>query len=346
MTVARALAERRGAGSSCKEEAAFSCLTPDPEAERMNETSTWSDLDEKNASLLSCAIQGWQAAAAQVWASFCLSSFFSCVVTWHLHFRLFIAQGCASSQNNLGLMSEQGRGVPQDDREAVQWYSRAAEQGDAGAMYNLGWMIEQGRGVGQSNSAAAARYKEAAHRGFAPAQLCLGLLSARGHGVPQSTGEAAKWLRRASEGGLREATYHLGLLAGYADQDVPVAPLHPAAERGVGAAAAEATALPAAVEALPVPKHEAAHLDWYEAAAAFGDPAGAACLAELLALGSPRLLVPFSGAPEASSVAVGPTAEALSRAQALAQAAAALGSGRAVRVLRSLSRRGGGAHTT
>ena len=31
-----------------------------------------------------------------------------------------------------------GRGVPQDDAEAVRWYRLAAEQGEASAQYNLG----------------------------------------------------------------------------------------------------------------------------------------------------------------------------------------------------------------
>ncbi len=38
-------------------------------------------------------------------------------------------QGNAIAQNNLGLMYDQGRGVPQDDARAVKWYSKAAEQG-------------------------------------------------------------------------------------------------------------------------------------------------------------------------------------------------------------------------
>ena len=33
-----------------------------------------------------------------------------------------------------------GRGVPQDDAEAVQWFRQAAEQGYAEAQYNLGIM--------------------------------------------------------------------------------------------------------------------------------------------------------------------------------------------------------------
>jgi uncharacterized protein len=39
-----------------------------------------------------------------------------------------------------------GRGVSQDDAEAVKWYRKAAEQGYPAAQFNLGEMHRQGRG--------------------------------------------------------------------------------------------------------------------------------------------------------------------------------------------------------
>ena len=41
--------------------------------------------------------------------------------------------GEASAQFELGLMYANGRGVPQDDAEAIAWYRRSTEQGHAGA---------------------------------------------------------------------------------------------------------------------------------------------------------------------------------------------------------------------
>ncbi len=46
-------------------------------------------------------------------------------------FRPLAEQGNAEAQFNLGGMYRQGRGVPQDDAEAMKWYRKAAEQGDA-----------------------------------------------------------------------------------------------------------------------------------------------------------------------------------------------------------------------
>ena len=37
--------------------------------------------------------------------------------------------------------------MPEDDREAVKWFRKAAEQGDASAQYNLGVMYANGEGV-------------------------------------------------------------------------------------------------------------------------------------------------------------------------------------------------------
>ena len=56
-------------------------------------------------------------------------------------------QGDAEAQSNLGSMYATGRGVPQDEAEAVRWYRLAAEQGLAVGQSNLGSMYAEGRGV-------------------------------------------------------------------------------------------------------------------------------------------------------------------------------------------------------
>ena len=53
-------------------------------------------------------------------------------------------QGDADAQYNLGAMYVTGRGVPQDDAEALRWYRLAAEQGNARAQLNLGVMYDTG----------------------------------------------------------------------------------------------------------------------------------------------------------------------------------------------------------
>jgi len=56
-------------------------------------------------------------------------------------------QGDARAQNNLGVMYENGKGVPQNIAEAVKWYRLAAGQGYAGAQNNLGLIYAIGRGI-------------------------------------------------------------------------------------------------------------------------------------------------------------------------------------------------------
>ena len=56
-------------------------------------------------------------------------------------------QGNEYAQLYLGLMYDNGDGVPENDAEAVKWYRKAAEQGHANAQSNLGFMYANGDGV-------------------------------------------------------------------------------------------------------------------------------------------------------------------------------------------------------
>ena len=50
--------------------------------------------------------------------------------------------GNASAQYSLGLVYDNGDGIPQDHAEAVKWYRLAADQGHAIAQTNLGLMYD------------------------------------------------------------------------------------------------------------------------------------------------------------------------------------------------------------
>ena len=73
--------------------------------------------------------------------------------------------GDADAQYNLGVMYDNGEGVPQDYAEAVKWYRLAAEQGYAKAQTNLGFMYEKGQGVLQDNATAHMWYNVGAANG-------------------------------------------------------------------------------------------------------------------------------------------------------------------------------------
>lgn len=54
----------------------------------------------------------------------------------------------------VGVRQPRGRGVQQNDTEAVAWYRKAAEQGDALAQHNLGVRYYLGHGVPQDYARA------------------------------------------------------------------------------------------------------------------------------------------------------------------------------------------------
>jgi TPR repeat protein len=115
--------------------------------------------------------------------------------------------GDAKAQNKLGVMYDNGLGVPQDYLEALKWFRMAAEQGHADAQYRLGIMYEEGRGVMFSSRNKARKwYRLAAQQGYSLAQFALG----RSYRFAEDYQEALKWYRLAAEQGDNVAQYELG----------------------------------------------------------------------------------------------------------------------------------------
>ena len=115
----------------------------------------------------------------------------------------------AGAQYNVGIMYQDGRGVPQDETEAVRWFRLAANQGFAVARVNLGFMYQDGRGVPQDETEAVRWYRLAANQGFAVAQSNLGVMYRNGRGVPQDDVAAHMWLDLAT--GAQSSRYERDL---------------------------------------------------------------------------------------------------------------------------------------
>ncbi len=107
-------------------------------------------------------------------------------------------QGDAKAQYNLGIMYDNGQGVPQDYAQALQWFRKAAEQGYDFSQFNLGRMYRTGRGATQDYAEAAKWYSKAAEQGYAIAQNNLGLMYRNGEGVPQDYVQAHMWFDLAA----------------------------------------------------------------------------------------------------------------------------------------------------
>ena len=89
------------------------------------------------------------------------------------------AQGCTEggdkvAQCNLGLMYYNGNGLPQDYKEAVKWYTKAAEQGYADAQFNLALMYDNGQGVPKDYKEAVKWYTKSAEQGGGTLSTTLG----------------------------------------------------------------------------------------------------------------------------------------------------------------------------
>ena len=123
-------------------------------------------------------------------------------------------QGNPEAQFNLGILYDQGRGLPKDKQEAVRWYRRAAMQADTFAQNALGDNYWEGTGVPKDDREAVRWWRLAADKGFAPAQHSLGkLLAGGGQGVQVDKPQAYMWLRLSAAQGDDEAARQSDLLA-------------------------------------------------------------------------------------------------------------------------------------
>jgi TPR repeat protein len=114
-------------------------------------------------------------------------------------------QGDALAQYNLGVLYRKGRGVPQDDVQARQWYANAAAQGQAKAQFNLGTLYFNGEGVAKDYQQALRWFRLAADQGEALAQTKIGIMYDDGQGVPQDIVQAYKWYSLAATNGDKPA---------------------------------------------------------------------------------------------------------------------------------------------
>ncbi|TYT73784.1 SEL1-like repeat protein [Desulfobotulus mexicanus] len=127
-----------------------------------------------------------------------------------VRYRSGAEQGEADARYRLGELYKEGRGVAQDDAEAVKWFGLAAEQGHAGAQNALGVMYDHGRGVEKDYEEALKWYRKAADQGYVRAQNNLGFSYTRGRGVEKDDKEAVKWYRKAADQGHARAQRNLG----------------------------------------------------------------------------------------------------------------------------------------
>lgn len=114
-------------------------------------------------------------------------------------------QGDALAQFNLGVLYRKGRGAPQDDVQARQWFEKAAAQGQVKAQFNLGTLYFNGEGVAKDYQQAFRWFRLAADQGEALAQTKIAIMYDEGQGVPQDIVQAYKWYSLAATNGDKPA---------------------------------------------------------------------------------------------------------------------------------------------
>ena len=121
-------------------------------------------------------------------------------------------QGDALAQQYLGNMYATGRGVLENDAEAVKWYGKAAAQGHASAQFSLGLMYFNGEGVTENDAEAVKWFRKAAEQGDALAQKNLGVMYVTGEGVPVNNVKAYMWWALAKAQGDEGAAGNLDII--------------------------------------------------------------------------------------------------------------------------------------
>ena len=122
--------------------------------------------------------------------------------------------GDAQAQFELGRAYEDGKGVPQDDTLAAEWFRKSAEQGNAQAQNSLGVMYALGRGVQRDKEEAVRWYKKAAKQDMAEALYNVAISYYNGEGVGEDLTAAYAWMTLAQSKGDPQAAEALKRMAG------------------------------------------------------------------------------------------------------------------------------------
>jgi uncharacterized protein len=114
-------------------------------------------------------------------------------------FKTLADKGDARAQWYAGTTLLNGEGSAADNKEAINWYRKSAEQKYAPAYNSLGFMYQKGLGLAQDSKQATAYFRMSAEQGNSSGQANLALNLADGDGVPQDFNEAMKWFQLSAK---------------------------------------------------------------------------------------------------------------------------------------------------
>ena len=106
-------------------------------------------------------------------------------------------KGHKKAQYRVGLCYDKGRGVAEDDAQAVAWYQKSAAQDYAKAQYQLGKCYKNGEGIAKDEKKAADLFMKAARQENADGMYQLAKCYLTGTGVAKDEAKARSWERKA-----------------------------------------------------------------------------------------------------------------------------------------------------
>lgn len=111
-------------------------------------------------------------------------------------FRKSAEQGHPRGQDNLGYMLLSGRGVAKDEKAAVRWFERSAAQGNHWGLNNLANCYDRGEGLARDPNKAVALWKKAVEAGSRYACMSLAATTMPGVSEDEDWAAARRWLER------------------------------------------------------------------------------------------------------------------------------------------------------
>ena len=106
-------------------------------------------------------------------------------------------KGHKKAQYRVGLCYDKGRGVAEDDVQAVAWYQKSAAQGFAKAQTQLGKSYKDAEGIAKDEKKAFELFMKAAKQDNADGMYQLARCYLTGKGVAKDEAKARSWVRKA-----------------------------------------------------------------------------------------------------------------------------------------------------
>lgn len=127
-------------------------------------------------------------------------------------FRPLVVEGYAPAQYQMGIVYQNGYGVPKDGMKALALFELAASQNYSDAQFELALIYTEGKLVKQDLNKAYQLTFQAAKKGLASAQFNLAVMLANGTGTEQDYFKASRWYQNAADQNHALAQFNLALL--------------------------------------------------------------------------------------------------------------------------------------